>query len=214
MKNNKNKNWMIILLSSIIVSFILWNTYVFVQNFKTEERNKMELWSLATLELIDIEGEISNLTLEVLKKNKTTPMIKVDNNGDIEINNIIDLNISDSLKINNLIKKFSSENEPIKIYLSGNHISTLYYGNSNLLNKLKFYPAALLIIAGVFGFITFLFFRSSKIAEMNLLWSGMAKETAHQIGTPLTSLMGWIELLKNKKAIKPNTPAIIRRAAG
>ena len=202
MKNNKNNNWLIILLSSIIVSFILWNTYVFVQNFKTEERNKMELWSLATLELIDIEGEISNLTLEVLKKNKTTPMIKVDNNGDIEINNIIDLNISDSLKINNLIKKFSSENEPIKIYLSGNHISTLYYGNSNLLNKLKFYPAALLIIAGVFGFIAFLFFRSSKIAEMNLLWSGMAKETAHQIGTPLTSLMGWIELLKNKPSEK------------
>ena len=55
MKNNKNKNWLIILLSSIIVSFILWNTYVFVQKFKTEERNKMELWSLATLELIDIE---------------------------------------------------------------------------------------------------------------------------------------------------------------
>ena len=74
MKNNKNNNWLIILLSSIIVSFILWNTYVFVQNFKTEERNKMELWSLATLELIDIDGEISNLTLEGLKKNKTTPM--------------------------------------------------------------------------------------------------------------------------------------------
>ena len=202
MKNKKNNNWLIILLSSIIVSFILWNTYVFVQNFKTEERNKMELWSLATLELIDIEGEISNLTLEVLKKNKTTPMIKVDNNGGIEINNIFDLNISDTIKINNLIKKFSSENEPIKIYLSGNHISTLYYGNSNLLNKLKFYPAALLIIAAVFGFIAFLFFRSSKIAEMNLLWSGMAKETAHQIGTPLTSLMGWIELLKNKPSEK------------
>ena len=84
MNNNKNiNNWLIILLSSIIVSFILWNTYVFVQNFKTEERNKMELWSVATIELIDIEGEISNLTLEVLKKNKTTPMIKVDNNGDI-----------------------------------------------------------------------------------------------------------------------------------
>ena len=116
-------------------------------------------------------------------------MIKVDNNGDIEINNIIDLNISDSLKINNLIKKFSSENEPIKIYLSGNHISTLYYGNSNLLNKLKFYPAALLIIAGVLVLLLF-FFRSSKIAEMNLLWSGMAKETAHQIGTPLLHL--WV----------------------
>ena len=195
-KNIFNKNWLIILISSFIVGIILWNTYVFVNNFKIEERNKMELWSLATLELIDIEGEISNLTLEVLKKNKTTPMIKVDNNGAIEINNIYGLNKSDSLEINNLIKKFSSENQPIKILLAGEHISTLYYGNSGLLNKLKFYPLALLLIAALFGFFAFLFFKSTKIAEINMLWSGMAKETAHQIGTPLTSLMGWIELLK------------------
>ena len=195
-KNIFNKNWLIILISSFIVGVILWNTYVFVNNFKIEERNKMELWSLATLELIDIEGEISNLTLEVLKKNKTTPMIKIDNNGAIEINNIDDLNKSDSLVINNLIKKFSLENEPIKILLDGEHISTLYYGNSGLLNKLKFYPSALLLIAALFGFFAFLFFKSTKIAEINMLWSGMAKETAHQIGTPLTSLMGWLELLK------------------
>ena len=195
-KNIFNKNWLIILISSFIVGVILWNTYVFVNNFKIEERNKMELWSLATLELIDIEGEISNLTLEVLKKNKTTPMIKVDNNGAIEINNIDGLNKSDSLEINNLIKKFTSENEPIKILLSGEHVSTLYYGNSGLLNKLKFYPSALLLIAALFGFFAFLFFKSTKIAEINMLWSGMAKETAHQIGTPLTSLMGWLELLK------------------
>ena len=195
-KNIFNKNWLVILISPFIVGIILWNTYVFVNNFKIEERNKMELWSLATLELIDIEGEISNLTLEVLKKNKTTPMIKVDNNGAIEINNIYGLNKSDSLEINNLIKKFSSENKPIKILLAGEHISTLYYGNSGLLNKLKFYPSALLLIAALFGFFAFLFFKSSKIAEINMLWSGMAKETAHQIGTPLTSLMGWIELLK------------------
>ncbi len=195
-KNIFDKNWLIILISSFIVGVILWNTYVFVNNFKIEERNKMELWSLATLELINIEGEISKLTLEVLKKNKTTPMIKVDNNGTIEINNIDGLNKSDSLEINNLIKKFGSENEPIKILLAGEHISTLYYGNSGLLNKLKFYPSALLLIAALFGFFAFLFFKSTKIAEMNMLWSGMAKETAHQIGTPLTSLMGWIELLK------------------
>ena len=205
-KNIFNKNWLIILISSFIVGVILWNTYVFVNNFKIEERNKMELWSLATLELIDIEGEISNLTLEVLKKNKITPMIKVDNNGAIEINNIADLIKSDSLEINNLIKKFSLENEPIKILLAGEHISTLYYGNSSLLNKLKFYPLALLLLAAIFGFFAFLFYKSAKIAEINMLWSGMAKEAAHQIGTPLTSLMGWLELLKtsskNNKYLK------------
>jgi hypothetical protein len=195
-KNIFNKNWLIILVSSFIVGVILWNTYVFVNNFKIEERNKMELWSLATLELIDIEGEISNLTLEVLKKNKITPMIKVDNNGIIEINNIDGIKKSDTLEINNLIKRFSSENEPIKILLAGEHISTLYYGNSSLLNKLKFYPSALLLLAALFGFFAFLFYRSTKVAEINMLWSGMAKEAAHQIGTPLTSLMGWLELLK------------------
>ena len=197
MKNNIfNKNWLVILISSLMVGVILWNTYIFFQNFKIEERNKMELWSLATLELIDIDGEISNLTLEVLKKNKTTPMIKIDTDGVVEINNIDDLKKSDSLQLKKLIKKFSSENEPIKIFLSGEHISTLYYGNSGLLNKLKFYPFALLFIAVLFGFVAFLLFKSSKIAEMNMLWSGMAKETAHQIGTPLTSIMGWLELLK------------------
>jgi len=205
-KNIFNKNWLIILISSFIVGVILWNTYVFVNNFKIEERNKMELWSLATLELIDIEGEISNLTLEVLKKNKITPMIKVDNSGAIEINNIAGLIKSDSLEINNLIKKFSSENEPIKIFLAGEHISTLYYGNSSLLNKLRFYPLALLLLAALFGFFAFLFYKSAKIAEINMLWSGMAKEAAHQIGTPLTSLMGWLELLKtsskNNKYLK------------
>tara|TARA_B100000575_G_scaffold251590_1_gene219068 strand:- start:965 stop:2104 length:1140 start_codon:yes stop_codon:yes gene_type:complete len=196
--NSKRNNWIIILVSGGILLFILWNTYIFVQNFKLEERNKMELWSLATIELIDLEGEISNLTLEVLKKNKTTPMIKVDSNGVIEIKNIEDLDKKDSIKINNLIRKFSSENDPIKIKLGDEEISTLYYGNSSLLNKLKFYPTALLLIAGVFGFIFFHFFKSSSLAEINLLWTGMAKETAHQIGTPLTSLIGWVELLKNK----------------
>ena len=211
MKNNIfNKNWLVILISSLMVGVILWNTYIFFQNFKIEERNKMELWSLATLELIDIDGEISNLTLEVLKKNKTTPMIKIDTDGVVEINNIDDLKKSDSLKLKKLIKKFSSENEPIKIFLSGEHISTLYYGNSGLLNKLKFYPFALLFIAVLFGFVAFLLFKSSKIAEMNMLWSGMAKETAHQLGTPISSLMAWVELLKFK--LDPDEEALVEIA--
>ena len=197
-KNTKLLNWLIIIFSSLVIFTILWNTFLFVQNFKIEERNKMELWSLATLELVNIDGEISNLTLEVLKKNTSTPMIKVDSNGLIEINNIPNLDINDTVLVKKLIKKFESENKPIEINFGKERISTLYYGNSSLLNKLKYYPIALLIIAAIFGFIAFLFFKNAKIAQMNKLWSGMAKETAHQIGTPLSSLMGWTELLKNK----------------
>ena len=109
MTNFKYKNLIIIIISSLLVFGILWNTYTFIKNFKQEERNKMQLWSLATKELINDNLEVSNLTLEVLKKNETTPMIKVNIDGSIEINNIKDLNISDTSSVNHLIRKFSSE---------------------------------------------------------------------------------------------------------
>jgi signal transduction histidine kinase len=80
----------------------------------------------------------------------------------------------------------------------GEIFSTIYYGNSELLNKLKYYPMALLLIIFLFGAVAFFFYRSTKIAEQNRLWTGMAKETAHQIGTPLSSLVGWTEILRSE----------------
>ena len=191
-------NLIVIVFSTIIVISILVSTYLLVQNYKDEERNKMEIWSLATSELLDVNGQISNLNLEVLKKNTSTPMIKMDYDGKIEINNIKNVKASDTVKINKLISKFKSENNPIPIFLNGKKISTLYYGNSSVLNKLKFYPLALILFTISFVLITILFYKNLKISEINSLWSSMAKETAHQIGTPLSSLIGWIELIKNK----------------
>ncbi len=198
-------NLIVIVFSTIIVISILVSTYLLVQNYKGEERNKMEIWSLATSELLDVNGQISNLNLEVLKKNTSTPMIKMDYDGKIEINNIKNVKVSDTVKINKLILKFKSENNPIPIFLNGKKISTLYYGNSSVLNKLKFYPIALILFTISFVLITILFYKNLKISEINSLWSSMAKETAHQIGTPLSSLIGWIELIKNKSK---NTPYI------
>ena len=198
-------NLIVIVFSTIIVISILVSTYLLVQNYKDEERNKMEIWSLATSELLDVNGQISNLNLEVLKKNTSTPMIKLDYDGKIEINNIKNVKASDTIKINKLILQFKSENNPIPIFLNGKKISTLYYGNSSTLNKLKFYPAALILFTISFVLITVLFYKNLKISEINSLWSSMAKETAHQIGTPLSSLIGWIELIKNKSK---NTPYI------
>ena len=198
-------NLIVIVFSTIIVVSILVSTYLLVQNYKDEERNKMEIWSLATSELLDVNGQISNLNLEVLKKNTSTPMIKLDYDGKIEINNIKNVKASDTIKINKLILQFKSENNPIPIFLNGKKISTLYYGNSSILNKLKFYPAALILFTISFVLITVLFYKNLKISEINSLWSSMAKETAHQIGTPLSSLIGWIELIKNKSK---NTPYI------
>ena len=199
---NSNTNiirWSIILGSFLIISSILWNTYVFFQNFKNEERIKMEIWSKAQIELINSDQEkISPLTLDIIRNNTSTPMIKVNNDGSIEHNNIENFNITDTTAVSKLIKRFSKENKPIEIKYNDELLSVLYYGNSTVINKLKYYPLALLLIVFLFGSVVYFFYKSSKTATLNKLWSGMAKETAHQIATPLSSIMGWIEILKNK----------------
>jgi len=200
MKGNTNIiRWSIIIGSFIIISLILWNTYIFFQNFKSEERIKMEIWSKAQLELINSDQEnISSLTLDILRKNTSTPMIMKNIDGSIEHNHIENFKPSDSVLVAKLIEKFSKENKPIEITYNGELLSILYYGNSTVINKLKYYPLALLLIVFLFGSVVYFFYRSSKTSALNKLWSGMAKETAHQIATPLSSIMGWVEILKTK----------------
>lgn len=201
-KMNRNiLRWLIILASFIIISLILWNTYIFFQNFKAEERTKMRNWSLAQKEIsksLDLDSDMGDLPLEILTSNSTTPMILVNKDGSIKLNNIDEEKAKDSLYIQELIKKFKNENKPLEVRYKDSVYSTIYYGNSPLLNKLKYYPLALLLIIVLFGAVVYFFYRSSKIASQNKLWTGMAKETAHQIGTPLSSLVGWTEILKEE----------------
>ena len=111
---------------------------------------------------------------------------------------ISDKKAKDSLYLKKLILKFKDENNPIEVIYKNEIQSVIYYGNSPLLNKLKYYPLALLLIILLFGAVVYFFYKSSKVASQNKLWSGMAKETAHQIGTPLSSLIGWAEILKSE----------------
>ncbi|MDC6365432.1 MULTISPECIES: sensor histidine kinase [Flavobacteriaceae] len=184
----------------VIVSLILWNTNSFFKKFKEEERLKMEIWATAQLELIQssVDQELGNLTLKVMGNNTSTPMILVNEEGSIKTHNITEEKALDSAYIQRKIRQFRSENEPIEIVQEGELLETLYYGNSEVLNKLKYYPLALLLIIFLFGAVIFFFFKTNKASEQNKLWAGMAKETAHQIGTPLTSLLGWNELLKSE----------------
>lgn len=202
LSSNRNLiRWIIIISSFIIISLILWNTYVFFQNFKAEERSKMKNWSFAQKEMRktnNLDADIGDLTLEILKSNTTTPMIKVGSDGSLQHNNIDEEKAKDSLYLIKLIEKFKRENQPIEIRYNDKVLSTLYYGNSPLLNKLKYYPLALLLIILLFAAVAYFFYRSSKTAAQNKLWTGMAKETAHQIGTPLSSLVGWTEILKSE----------------
>lgn len=160
----------------------------------------MEIWATAQSELLQYSEDIDmgNLTIKVLRNNTSTPMILVNKDGSIKTNNMSEEKVKDSLFIQTSIRKFQNENTPISIDQQGEHLATLYYGNSEVLNKLKFYPIALLLIIILFGTVIFFFFKTNKASEQNKLWAGMAKETAHQIGTPLSSLLGWNEILKSE----------------
>ena len=197
--NKRNfTRWFIITASFFIVVLILWNTYNFFQIFKQEERNKMELWTTAHKTLANAnENTEIELPFQIITSNTSSPMIITDSDGTIiKHNNIEEAIIKDSIKLQETLSFIKTENSPIKMELSENNYQLLYYGNSTLLNKLKYYPIALLLIIILFGAVVYNFYRATKMATQNKLWAGMAKETAHQIGTPLSSLIGWLELLK------------------
>jgi two-component system, sporulation sensor kinase D len=198
--------------SFVIVSLILWNTNSFFKKFKEEERNKVEIWASALVELESLpEGaDPGNLPLKIFQKNTSTPMILVNRDGVVKVSNMPKEAASDTVLVQRKIKQFEGENTPIKINHKGEELATLYYGNSEVLNKLKYYPIALLLIIFLFGAVIYFFFKTNKSSEQNKLWAGMAKETAHQIGTPLTSLLGWNELLKAEN-INPNITSEIEK---
>lgn len=191
-----------ILISLIIVSLILWNTYTFFQKFKQEERIKMEILATAQKEIatnIDLNANV-DLPLKVIESNSNIPMILVNEKGTIEyFQNLDSLKSLNPKYLANQLAKMKSENEPIKVSYNGKNIQFIYYRNSDLLNKLTYYPVALIFILLLFLSVIYMFYNANKLAETNKLWTGMAKETAHQIGTPLSSLLGWIAILKMEK---------------
>ena len=185
-------------ISLLIVLFILWNTYVFFQKFKKDERAKMEIYATAIKEVAsnpDSDGNF-NLVNKVYETIENIPSILVGKDGEIkQFNNLDSIKSTDPKYLKQQLSIMKNQNEPIAIEYLGikEHI---YYRNSDLLYKLKYYPLALVLILGLFLTIIYMVYKSNKVAEQNKLWTGMAKETAHQIGTPLSSLLGWIAILR------------------
>lgn len=208
-KNTQIIRWTVILSSFIIVALILWNTYDFFQKFKHEERAKMEILAKAyeRFSSASLNTDIS-LEAKIIGNNHNIPMIITN-----EKDSITEWANLDSVKVKkeNYLKKqlfiMKSQNKPINVSYKGESLKQfIYYRDSDLLTKLKYYPIALILILFLFASVIYLFFKSNKVAEQNKLWTGMAKETAHQIGTPLSSLLGWIEILRlentNENTIK------------
>jgi len=185
------------IITLFVLMFTLWETNRFLQEFKQDEQDKMEILAIAYQKLLEADPEESNLlTLSstILEKNRTIPIIIMNKDSTVVFfRNVIG---KDTLKLTEKVTEYAKINQPIRLDLQDGDYQYLYYGNSSLLNKLTYYPLVLVGIFLLFVAVVYLYYRTGKISDENLLWSGLAKETAHQIGTPLSSLMGWIEILK------------------
>jgi hypothetical protein len=204
MSLNKHTNalrWGIIVSALIINSLILWNTYLFFTELKKSQLQDIQLWNAAQEEInnADVENDFNQLEIPLLiiQNADNTPLILVPSKGKIRARNIPEEIEKDSVKLQQLIIQLAQENEPIVSELDGKVLTTLYYGDSTILTKLKYYPLALVLILILFGAVIYFFYRSTKSSEQNKLWAGMAKESAHQIGTPLSSLVGWTVILRD-----------------
>ncbi|AIG31074.1 histidine kinase [Flavobacterium psychrophilum] len=198
--NNKNTTrWFLIISSFLITVLILWNTYTFFQIFKNEERLKIELWAEAQKSINDASSDTDlDLPFQIISNNNTIPILLTNEKDSIlQSINIDERIIKDSIKAKALLLNFKNANKRVEMEYVKGKFHYLYYTNSPLLNKLKYYPIALLLIIFLFGALVYNYYKTNKISGQNKLWAGMAKETAHQIGTPLSSLIGWVEIMKS-----------------
>ena len=202
-QNTSIVRWVFIAATAIVVGLILWNTLAFFNELKENERQKMQIFAEAFKEVssstILINANISKISTEAIRLNSTTPMISFSHADSIYNSKNIDERILKSpSKRDALIKEFKSEYKPLELKYEGKIFQTVYFGNSPLINKLKYYPAILIVILMLFVTVIYYFNETAKSSIQNKLWAGMAKETAHQIGTPLSSLVGWTEILRSE----------------
>jgi hypothetical protein len=207
----KKRRWKILLfLAAIIIGIAsLKYTNWLTDKLSQEERKKVELWAEAIKRLasdeITTETDISLIEM-ISNQNTSIPLIVT--NADDSI--MIHANISFTPARQNEIltrelKKMKAQNPPIEIFISENIKQFLYYRESYLLRNLRLFPIVQLLVIFLFIGVAYLAFSASRSAEQNQVWVGMSKETAHQLGTPISSLMAWVELLRLQK----NDPAIV-----
>ena len=210
---NSNLKWIVLVISILISIGSIYYTNVLVEQLKEREKQQVELFAHA-LEYTLNEQSTENIVFvseEIIVKNNSIPTIWITKDGEYYHRNIDIPETWREIKIKSFldseIEEMKKLYEPIRMTYrtaSGKmeDYGYVYYKNSALLTQLIAYPFIQLSVIAVFGFISYLAFNYSKAAEQNRLWVGLAKETAHQLGTPLSSLMAWAEVLKDHPDLK------------
>lgn len=196
---------MLLLLGAIIIGVAsLMYTNWLTEKLAEEERKKVILWAEATKRLasddISLETDITLIEM-IIDDNTTIPLILVNENEEI----LIDANIPykenrRDMVLKKELKKMKAHSPPIEVIISDTERQYFYYRESYLLRNLRWFPVVQLFVIFLFIAVAYLAFSASRTAEQNQVWVGMSKETAHQLGTPISSLMAWIELLRLQNA--------------
>lgn len=192
--------FMLLIVALSIVAVSLLYTDNLAKQLKEEERAKVALWAEATRLIATMEEDDNfdvTYALSVIKANNTIPVIVTLQDGTVIASRNIDSSQeSDHSYIDQTIKKMKESNDPIIAGLYEDQNIVIYYENSILFTKLKLYPYVQLVIIAVFLLVSYYAFSYSKRSEQNQVWVGMSKETAHQLGTPISSLMAWMDVIE------------------
>jgi two-component system, sporulation sensor kinase D len=204
---NKKSRWKyLIFISAIIIGIgSLFYTDKMVDELKNEERKNIELWAEATRQLAqpDLNDKDLGFLLQVIQNNKSVPVVLTNSKGEIiSYRNLDSLKVKDEKYMRMMLKEMKATHDSIVVELGSNEKNTIYFRDSLILRKLFYYPYIQLTIIFLFIIIAYFAFSSSRKAEQNQVWVGLSKETAHQLGTPTSSLLAWVELLKGREGMK------------
>ncbi len=198
----KKRRWkFLLLLVGLSIGIIsLYYTNWLVKKVEAEERKSLSIWAEAEERLIQQENSSSgdmDFLLRIIESNTNIPVIVANENDSIFFTNNVNYQENNKTQIlQRELKKMKEEHEPIEILVAGVEPQFLYYRDSTILQNLRYFPLVQFSVIALFILVAYLAFSSSRKAEQNRVWVGMSKETAHQLGTPISSLMAWIEILK------------------
>jgi len=200
-----DKKWKIILLAFAALIFILSLIYTnnLMDDLRQEEYRRMELWSHAMQEFINSEPDDDiGFLFQVLENNLTIPVLLVDadNKSIISYRNLDTVKMANPKYAQKKLEEFRNNGKESFSITSpdGSVMNTIYYSDSLLLKKLQYYPYVQLILIAIFIIMGYVLFNVSRKSEQNHVWLGMSKETAHQLGTPISSLMAWLEIMRDE----------------
>lgn len=200
LKNRNLSKWIGFLFTLFIFGLTIWFTTQFVNQLKSEEQTKIENYAQA-VQLLgadeSLNSQVQEFLVGITSANQTMPVVLIDEQNEILlVHNLSDEIQNDSVRLKKIVQKMKELHAPIEVDLGQLGKQYVYYENSQWLKRLQYYPIILVLIIVLFVYFSYWYFKILKNTEQSFLWAGMAKETAHQIGTPLTSLLGWIEILK------------------